>query len=485
MTRFRLALAACLLSLGALAAAKPADKDKAPDGPVSYYRNVRPLFQQHCQGCHQPAKPMGGFIMLNHADLLKAGDSARPGVAPGKPGQSELLRQITPEAGKHLMPKGKPALAAAELALVKRWIEEGAKDDTPPSARDTISEKNPPVYNLPPVLTALDYSPDGTLLAVSGYHEVLLHKADGSGLVGRLIGLSERVQSLAFSPDGKYLAVAGGSPGRFGEAQIWDVAKKRLKQSVSVTFDTLYGVSWSPDGTKIAFGCPDNTIRAIDSQSGKQVLFQGAHSDWVLGTAFSQDGKHVVSVSRDMSVKLTVVETQRFVDNITSITPGKLKGGIQAVSLRPQAKQTTVKGVDGADKAYDEVVFGGSDGVPSLYKIHRVKQRTIGDDDNRVRRYDPMPGRIFSIRCNKVGSQFAAGSSLDGEGELRVYDVNTGKVVSKLKTTALYAVSFRPDGKEVACGGLDGTIRLVDPATGKTTKEFPAVKLAGKATAAK
>ena len=77
------------------------------------------------------------------------------------------------------------------------------------------------------MITALDFSPDGSLLAVSGYHEVLLHKADGSELIGRLVGLSERIQSLKFSPDGKRLAVAGGSPARMGEIQIWDVRQRR------------------------------------------------------------------------------------------------------------------------------------------------------------------------------------------------------------------------------------------------------------------
>ena len=43
-------------------------------------------------------------------------------------------------------------------------------------------------------------------------------------------------------------------------------------------------------------------------------------------TAFSADGSHLVSVGRDMTVKLTEVATQRFVDNITSITPGALRG---------------------------------------------------------------------------------------------------------------------------------------------------------------
>src|SRR5262249_18590768 len=150
-------------------------------------------------------------------------------------------------------------------------------------------------------------------------------------LDGRLIGLSERMQSLAFSPDGQRLAVVGGSPSRFGEVQIWDLKKRKLKLSLSVTFDTLYGVSLAPDGTKVAFGCGDNTLRAIDADSGQQVVYQGAHGDWVLGTVFSFDGGYVASVSRDRSVKLTEVATQRFIDNITSITPGALKGGTLAV----------------------------------------------------------------------------------------------------------------------------------------------------------
>ena len=104
----------------------------------------------------------------------------------------------------------------------------------------------------------------------------------------------------------------------------------KLTLSVPVTFDTVYGVSWSPDGKLVAFGCADNTVRAIEAASGKQVLYQGAHSDWVLDTAFSVDNSHLVSVSRDRSLKLVEVKTERFVDNITSITPGALLGGLIA-----------------------------------------------------------------------------------------------------------------------------------------------------------
>jgi len=468
-----------LLVVGAVSAQAPGEAEKRPAGPVSYYREVRRIFQQNCQGCHQPARAMGGYVMTDYANLLKAGDTGNPAVVPGHPEKSELIHQIRLEAGKALMPKNREALKPDEFALIERWIREGAKDDTPKLAQDTISDKNPPVYKLPPLITALDFSPDGKLLAVSGYHEVLLHKADGTGIVGRLIGLAERVQALAFSPDGKSLAVVGGSPGRFGEVQVWEVERRKLRFSVSVTYDTLYGVSWSPDGSKIAFGCADNTLRAIDSGTGKQVLFQGAHSDWVLGTVFSRDGAHLVSTSRDMSMKLTEVATQRFVDNITSITPGRLKGGLQTVDLRPGQPETKVKGVDGADKIYDEVVVGGSDGTPRLYKIHRVKQRTIGDDDNKVRDYAPMPGRLNAVRFNKSGTLFAAGSSSDGTGELRLYNVADGKIMAKVEnTTPIFAVAFHPEGKTVAFAGFDGKIRLVDVTSGKITQEFLAVELA-------
>lgn len=454
------------------------EKDKAA-GPVSYYRDVRRVFQQHCQGCHQPARDMGGYVMTTHALLLKAGDSAKAPVVAGQPDKSELIAQLLPRGGKKAaMPKNRDPLPAADVALLRRWVAEGAKDDTPKAVLDTIDEKNPPKYRLLPVVTSIDYSPDGQLLAVAGFHEVLLHKADGSGLVARLVGLSERIQSVAFSPDGKQLAAAGGSPARFGELQVWDVEKKKLKYSVSTTYDTLYGVSWSPDGKHIAFGCGDNTLRAIEAETGKQELFQGAHADWVLGTVFSRDSEHVVSISRDMSMKLTVVKTQRFVDNVTSITPGALKGGLLAVDRRPLAKQTKVKGVDTQEKVYDELVVGGSDGTPRLYKMHRVVQRVIGDDANKIRAYEKMPGRVFALRFNKDGSFFAAGSSLDQKGELRVYQTDTGTLLSKLdKVGSVYTVAVHPDGKTIASAGLDGTIRLSEAATGKVIKEFAPVTL--------
>jgi mono/diheme cytochrome c family protein/DNA-binding beta-propeller fold protein YncE len=475
-----LAALGLVLVPGLLAAQPPSPKK------VSYFKDIRPIFQQHCQGCHQPAKPQGGYIMTSHPDLLKAGDSEKPGVVAGKPGDSLLVQLLGDVEGRARMPKAKDPLPEPQIKLIAQWVAEGATDDTPASAKaPLVDAEHPPVYPSLPVITSVAFSPDSELLAVAGYHEVLLHKGDGSALVGRLVGLSERVQSLAFSPDGKMLAVSGGDPGRFGEIQLWDVAKKTLRTSIPVSFDTVYGVSWSPDSKLVACGCADNKVLAFDAATGKQVLQQGAHSDWVMGTVFSQDGLHLASVSRDRSVKLTEVPTNRFIDNVTSITPGALKGGLLAIDLRPPQPPTGMPpkkkmaaiapdAKDAPPRVYDELLVAGADGQPRLYKMHREVKRVIGDDANKVREYEKLPGRVYDVAFDKTGKFFVVGSSLDSTGEARVYEVDSGKKVSTFEAvkTPVFAVAFRPDGKVVATAGFDGLVRLSDPTTGKLVKEF-------------
>jgi WD40 repeat protein len=472
-------------------------KQAAPAARVSYDKQVRPILQAHCQGCHQPAKAGGAYVMTAFDRMLKGGESGEPAIVAGKPDESHLLELITPHGGKAEMPQNKPPLADSEIALVSQWIAQGASDDSPKNPGRRYDMEHPPEYSRLPVIPAVAFSPDGSLLAVAGFHEVLLWKADGSEPVARLVGLSERVESLAFSPDGKRLAVTGGLPSRMGEVQVWDVAKRKLQLSVSITFDTIFGVSWSPDGSKIAFGCTDNTVRAIDAKSGAQVLFLGAHNDWAQDTVFSADGSHLISVGRDMTAKLTEVATQRFIDNITSITPGALKGGLAAVARHPKR---------------DEIVVGGSDGEPKLYRVFRQTTRVIGDDSNLIREFPSLPGRINSVAVSADGKRIAAASSLDGSsGDVAVYSyefdtaypANLKAIQEKVVTSrspeenaaveayhkagvkqivrvkvaqgGVYSVAFRPDGKLLAAAGGDGMIRLINAESGAIVKEFAPV----------
>ncbi len=484
-------LLAPLLVAQPLHARDGADSDP---GPVSYYEDIRPIFQAACHGCHQPAKDKGDYIMTEFAAMLAGGDSGDAAVVPGDAAASLLYELIVPVEGEAEMPRKADPLPTEQIALVKRWIDEGAVDDTPPGANVAYSADNPPTYAAPPVVTGFDYSPDGTLIAVSGFHEVLLHHADGSGVAARLVGLSERIESVAFSPDGEFLAATGGSPGRMGEVQIWDVAKRELAVSVPVTFDTVYGASWSPGGDKVAFGCTDSTVRAIDARTGEQVLFMGSHNDWALDTVFGEDGAHLVSVGRDMTAKLTKVDEQRFIDNITSITPGALAGGILSVCRHP---------------GRDEVLFGGADGVPKIYRMHRVKARQIGDDSNQLWELPALPGRIFSVAWSRDGKRVAAASSLDGKGHLALFGIDPayqvpGEIDGIIKTPvhqrngdqgrkladyfargvqtvarvelprAAYALAFSPDGATLAVAGAGGVVRLYRASDGSPAGSFAA-----------
>ena len=501
-----------VFAMGIVFAASAADapkKKEAPlTGPVSYYKHIRPILQANCQGCHQPAKAKGGYVMTDFARLLAGGDNKdkngadkkekKAAIVAKQPASSLLIDQITPVKGEAEMPKGQTPLAEYEIALITRWIAEGALDDTPAIAKQHYDMEHPPVYTMQPVITSLDYSPDGKLLAVAGFNEVLLHNTDGSGVAARLVGLSERIESVRFSPDGKLLAVAGGLPARMGEVQVWDVETHKLKISVPITYDTVYGVSWSPDGKQIAFGCADNTLRAIEAASGKQVLQQGSHADWVLDTAYSVKGDHIISLGRDMSAKLTEVATQRFVDNITSITPGALRGGLHSVSRHPTEER---------------VLVGGADGAPQIYRIFRQTKREIGDNANLVQKYPEMTGRIFSVRFSKDGKKFTAASSLDNTGQVVIYaDDGTAAVTDKIKAiiakaadkrtsaenieldkfqtqgiklvakldvpgTGIYSVAFNPDGNTVAAAGQDGIIRFIQTTDGKIAKQFPAAPI--------
>lgn len=456
----------------------------------SYAKDVLPILRANCFGCHQDNKKQGGYLMTDFAAMLAGGESSEAAIVAGKSTESHLISEIVPVDGKAEMPKNGKPLKDFEIDIIRRWIDAGAINDQPVRG-PRYTMQNPPAYVRPPNVSSIDFSPDGAQVAVAGFNETLIFETQNWQLQHRLVGLSPRIEAVRYSPDGKWLAVAAGEPGITGELQVWNNENKQLERSVQLGGDTLFGVNWSPDSQLISFGMTDNTVRAVDL-SGQQKLYQRAHEDWPRATTFTADGKHVISVSRDMTVKLTEVETERFIDNITSITPGALRGGMQALTRHPTR---------------NEIVVGGADGTPKIYRVFRQTARVIGDDANLIRQLEPMAGRIFSVAVSGDAKFLAAASVLDNQSIVKVwsYDVDgqvpediraiqakvpatrTADELKKLDTyvtpqpvlvatwpiptTAIYAVAFDAKNR-LAASGADGRLRVWELPSGNAVTEI-------------
>ncbi len=422
--------------------------------PASYFQNVRPVLQRQCQGCHQPNIQSSGLDLTTFSAFSKGGKHG-PAFQPGAPDSSIIVKYISGEM-KPVMPLGAPALPQEQISAIKEWIKAGAKDDTPVEARDAISVDHPPVYAQPPVISALAFSPDGKTLAVSGYREVLIHKADGGELVSRLVGMSERLNAIVFTPDGNSLVAAGGTPARFGEVQVWDAAAGKLKRSVTLTNDTVFGASVSPDGKEIAVGGADNTVRLIEINSGKELQKIGTHENWVLGTVFGIDGKRVVSVGRDRAAKLSDTGSGAFLENVNL-----LRGELSAVARNP---------------AKDIVVVGGEERTPYIYMMDRPKVMKIADDTTLLRKLPRQDGAIAALAWSRDGKLIGVGGM---SPDANIYDPETGalKATCKGQQAGTYAIAFNASGDRFATGGFDGHVRIYNSANGELVKDFIPVPL--------
>ena len=103
----------------------PALGQAAP--PVDYAADIKPLLATHCYQCHAATQQKGGLRLDTAIAALKGG-SHGPGLKAGSSRESLLIKAIEgahPELSR--MPYKKPPLAPAKIALLKRWIDEGAK----------------------------------------------------------------------------------------------------------------------------------------------------------------------------------------------------------------------------------------------------------------------------------------------------------------------------------------------------------------------
>ena len=95
------------------------------ESAIDFDRDIRPIFQQHCIGCHGGVRQQGDLSLLDGGSL-KATASKQEVIVAGKPEQSELIRRVTSSNADERMPAGKPPLSDQQIEKLKRWIQAGA-----------------------------------------------------------------------------------------------------------------------------------------------------------------------------------------------------------------------------------------------------------------------------------------------------------------------------------------------------------------------
>jgi WD40 repeat protein len=466
------------LALAALLLAPATASAQAPPGrPVSFVNEVAPILKESCFGCHGAKNPKGKLDMSRYETFRKGGTKDDP-IAPGKPEDSYLLDVLKATDKKRMPPKetGDP-LPADKIALIERWIAEGAKLDeglTPKSdlPRELRLRWKPPapaaVYPFPVTITALVFTPDCKKLVVGGHHELTVWDVDTAKLEKRIYTRARRAMAMAFLPDGK-LAVAGGRPGEEGDVRVYDLngGTPRVENGVAIldgvndkavmvnqlldADDEVLCLALSPDGKKLASGGCDRVVNVWDLSGGaaNAKLEQSVenHADWVFGVAFTADGKRVVTGSRDKTAKVWDLAAKESV-----LTFPDHQQPVYGVAVKPDDKLGFSVGEDNQLRTWNAA--GDQAGKPV---------RASGGHAKAVLRLAAHPSQPLLATCS-------------ADQTVRLWNADSGANVKTLSghTDYVYAVAFSPDGNLLASGSFNGEVRVWKVADGSLVKAFNA-----------
>jgi WD40 repeat protein len=476
-SRFPLLLVPVLSALAAQPAAAGAPEP-------TYWKDIRPIFRKYCTACHSAKNvkeiDVSGGLALDSYEAARKG-SSHPVIEPGKSDDSRLVRLLVTTNARRRMPLDAPPLPEDKIALVRRWIDRGAKEGQKPASEPdtTVAKKSGPrrkldvtlptstvpaagvlgkgtagklelalkVGPLAPVV-AVAFSPDGKLLATGSYGQVVVWDVAAVKPLRVLTNVLGAVNDLRFSPDGKLLAVGGGQPSAKGDLRLYRVADWKLLEVLRGHDDVVFSLAWRPDGKQLASGSFDKTVRLWDVAAGKAVKTFDGHSDFVYAVAFSPDGKLLASASKDRTVKLVEAATGKSV-----FTFGGMEQDVMALAFSPDGKSVVTSGFEAG--------------------IYWWNPQT----GERVRVQNGHGVAVHELCFSKDGQLVA---SAGADRTVRLWNGVTGAAVKALPVGSMvYSVAISPDRKLIASGSFDGLVRLWDEKSGRllaTLLALPAEK---------
>ena len=278
-------------------------------------------------------------------------------------------------------------------------------------------------------VTKIVFSPDGAMLASTSEDRTIRLWDVATGTHRHtLTGHNSRIYSVAFSPDG--LTLASGSEN--GRIRFWNVTTGQYRVTLEGHSRSVGSVAFSPDGQTLASGSSDRTIRLWNSTTGQYRVTLEGHSESINSVAFSPDGQTLASGSSDRTIRLWSATTGFHKQTLTGHTRE-----VYDISFIEGGKTLASRGGNNTIRLWDAATGQHKDTVT----LNNFRYVLIGPDRRML-------------------------AGLSGSG-LFLWDIATESEIAALTNHAvnIYSLKFSPDGKTLATGSSDRTLRLWDLST--------------------